>query len=150
MAKKKRRVSGTMMKEAGGCAYVLQEQGMWHVDLDAVSQRLDAYLKEAAESGKYSISGLCIALGVTRSLLALWREGYICEADARDAAAVPNENLSRRIEMAMLHVQRYWEERDKPSSMDLKQLEATGALSESAPLGAAPPFDIGRLKKYAQ
>ncbi len=150
MAKRKRRMSGTQMKDNTGCAYAVQEQEMWQMDLGAVGRCIDAYLKEAAESGKYSISGLCIALGVTRSLLGLWREGYVCEADARDAATAPNEELSRRIEMAMLHVQRYWEERDKPSTMDVKQLEATGALSECAPPSASPPFDLGGLKKYAQ
>ncbi len=150
MAKRKRRVSGTLMKDHEGCAYAVLERDVWRIDLGAVGQLVDAYLKEAAESGKYSISGLCIALGVTRSLLALWREGYVSEADARDAAVEPNSELSRIVEMAMLHVQRYWEERDKPSSMDLKQLEATGALSESAPSCASPPFDLGGLKKYAQ
>lgn len=150
MAKRKQRVSGTMVKDYSGCAYAMQEQGAWQMDLDTVAQRVDAYLKEAAESGKYSISGLCIALGVTRSLLALWREGFATETDAHDATVRPNEELSRIIEMAMLHVQRYWEERDKPTTMDLKQLEATGALSESVPSGASPPFDFGGLKKYAQ
>ncbi len=149
MAKRKKRVSGTMMKEHGDSAYAVQTQDGWNIDLDAVRQRIDAYLKDAEESGKYSISGLCIALGVTRSMLALWREGYVMEMDARNPAVRPNEALSRILEMAMLHVQRYWEERDKPTSMDLKQLEATGALSESAPPCASPPFDLGGLKKYA-
>jgi hypothetical protein len=150
MAKRKRRVSGTLMKDHDGCAYMVQEQGTWQMDVRAIRQRIDDYLKEAAESGKYSISGLCIALGIPRGLLALWREGYVSETDARDGAVEPSEEISRSIEMAMLHVQRYWEERDKPSSMDVKQLEATGALSECAPPCASPPFDMGRLKKYAQ
>ena len=148
MAKKKTRVSGTQLKGEG--IYTVQSDGGWQMDLDAVKWRIDAYLKEAAETGKYSISGLCIALDVTRSLLGLWRQGYVCDTDAASAAVLPNETLSRCIEMALLHIQRYWEEADKPSSMNVKQLEATGALGESAPACAVPPFDLGRIKKHAQ
>ena len=148
MAKKKTRVSGTQLKDEG--IYTVQSEGGWQMDLGAVKRRIDAYLKEAAETGKYSISGLCIALDIPRSLLGLWREGYVCEADAASAAVLPNEALSRCIEMALLHIQRYWEEADKPSSMNVKQLEATGALGESVPACAVPPFDLGHLRKYAQ
>jgi len=150
MTKKKTRVSGTMMKDGGGCAFVVRTQNAWEMDIAAVKKRLETYLDEAAESGRYSIAGLCIALGIPRSQLALWREGYVSAADFRDTAVLPNAKLSRCVEMALLHIQRYWEERDKPSSMDLKQLEATGALSENAPLAVLPPFDLGRLKKYAR
>jgi len=141
-------VSGTQLKEE--CAYTVQSEGGWHMDIGAVKKRIDAYLKEAAETGKYSISGLCIALDVPRSVLGLWREGYASESDVGDSGVRPNEALSRCIEMALLHIQRYWEEADKPSSMNVKQLEATGALGESAPAHAVPPFDLGRLKKYSQ
>lgn len=148
MAKKKMRESGMQLKEEG--IYTIQADGIWQMDVGAVKRRIEAYLKEAAETGKYSISGLCIALDVPRSLLGLWREGYVCEADAASAIVLPNEALSRCIEMALLHIQRYWEEADKPSSMNVKQLEATGALGESAPACSAPPFDLGRIKKYSQ
>lgn len=148
MAKKKMRVSGMQLKEEG--IYTNQSDGVWQMDIGALKRRIDAYLKEAAETGKYSISGLCIALDVPRSLLGLWREGFVCETDAATAAVLPNEALSRCIEMALLHIQRYWEEADKPSSMNVKQLEATGALGESAPACSAPPFDLGRIKKYSQ
>ncbi len=148
MAKRRTRVSGTQLKSEG--LYTVRSGGSWQIDLAAVRRRIDAYLKEAAETGKYSISGLCIALDVPRSVLGLWREGYACEQDTGAAAVLPNESLSRCVEMALLHIQRYWEEADKPSSMNVKQLEATGALSDSAPLSVVPPFDLGRLKKYSQ
>lgn len=148
MAKKKVRESGARMKESG--PFAVREQDFWRMDLGGVEQRLDKYLREAAESGKYSIAGLCIALSIPRGQLSLWREGYVCGADARDAGIAPCERLSRCVEMALLHIQRHWEERDKPSAMDVKQLEATGALGDGAPASLSPPFDLGKLKKYAQ
>jgi hypothetical protein len=148
MAKKKTRVSGMQLEGEG--LYTVQSDSGWQMDIGAVKRRIDAYLKDAAETGKYSISGLCIALEVPRSVLGLWREGYACEQDTGNTAVLPNEALSRCIEMALLHIQRYWEEADKPSSMNVKQLEATGALGESASACAVPPFDLGRLKKYSQ
>lgn len=150
MAKRKQRISGMQIKDRCNLEYFALAPDGWAIDLGSVKKRIDCYLKEAFESGKYSISGLCIALGITRSRLSLWREGFVNEADARDTAVEPNEELGRSVEMAMLHIQRYWEERDKPSTMDLKQLEATGALTESAISGAVPPFDLGKLKKYAK
>lgn len=148
MSKRKTRVSGTQLKEEG--LYTVQSDSGWNMDIDAVKRRINVYLKDAAETGKYSISGLCIALEVPRSVLGLWREGYVCEQDAGNAAVLANEALSCCVEMALLHIQRYWEEADKPSSLNVKQLEATGALGESAPACAMPPFDMGRLKKYSQ
>jgi len=148
MAKRKKRVSGTQQKDSG--MYMMPSNGKWDIDVGAVKRHIDVYLVEAAKTGKYSISGLCIALNIPRSLICLWREGYCCESDAGDAAVMPNEALSRCVEMAMLHIQRYWEEAEKPSSMNVKQLEATGALAESAPICASPPFDLGRIKKYAR
>ncbi len=150
MAKRRRRISGLQSNDQRDFEYAVLAQSGWSIDMELIRQRIDHYLKEAAESGKYSISGLCIALGITRSRLTLWRDGFVNEADARETAVDPNEDLGRSIEMAMLHIQRYWEERDKPSSMDLKQLEASGALSEGASGCAAPQFDLGKLKKYAK
>lgn len=150
MTKKKARVSGTQMKDSKSCAFAMPTQEYWQMDIGAVQQRIDAYLKEAAGTGKYSISGLCIALDIPRGLLSIWREGYANEMDVVDAGVLPNIDLSRCVEMALLHIQRYWEERDKPSSMDIKQLEAMGALGESASVCAPTAFDLGRLKKYAQ
>lgn len=150
MARKRMRVSGTQMKEPADRLYMKKMQDGWQMDVETVKRRIETYLDEAAETGKYSVSGLCIALNIPRGLLGLWREGFACETDIGDSAVYPNEELSRCIEMALLHIQRYWEECDKPSTMNLKQLEATGALGENASVCASPPFDLGRLKKFAQ
>lgn len=129
-------------------AYTKQENGAWNVDLGAVRRGIGAYLAEAAAAGKYSLAGLCIALGVTRGRLALWRNGFFCAEDMADA--LPNAQLAECVEMGLLHIQQHWEESDKPSSLCLKQLEATGALGEGGAPSAKPPFDLGRLKKFAQ
>ncbi len=150
MAKRKTRISGTGMKGADGIPYCIQTEVSWQIDIESIKMRVERYLSEAAESGKYSIAGLCIALNVPRAVLGLWREGYVCAADTRDPGVVPNKTLAVCIEMALLHLQRYWEECDKPSTMNLKQLEATGALGDGNVSAATPPFDLGRLKKYAQ
>lgn len=148
MANRKKCVSG--MELGSEAAFTTQADGVWNVDISAVRGRIDAYLGEAAQAGKYSLSGLCIALGITRSRLALWRGGYFAAEDMADSAVLRNEALAEAVEMGLLHIQQYWEESDKPGTLCVKQLEATGALGECAPPSAKPPFDLGRLKKFAQ
>ena len=66
MAKKKR-ASGTAMTAAFGGEYAIKEQdGTWRFDVGAVSENMTAYLEEAEQSGKYSLAGLCLGLGITR------------------------------------------------------------------------------------
>lgn len=141
-----KRISGTKLKKAG--LYTTKSQEGWQIDIGAVSGRIKAYLSEAAQSGKYSVAGLCIALGITRERLSLWRSGYYSSGDAD--GTLPNQALADCVDMALLHLQRHWEESDKPSSLCIKQLEATGALGEGRESSAMPPFDLGRLKKYAR
>lgn len=148
MAKRKQRISGFGLKERA--AYAAQTDGVWNADIGAIRRCIDAYIGGAAEAGKYSLAGLCIALKITRERLALWRSGYFCEQDMADAGVSPNTELAECVEMGLLHIQQHWEESDKPSSLYLKQLEATGALGEAAAPSARPPFDLGRLKKFAR
>lgn len=146
MAVKKNRISGTKLKQAG--LYTKELQGEWSIDVGAVADRIKAYLSEAEKSGRYSVAGLCIALDITREKLALWRSGYYSSDDVDDA--MPNEALAACLDMALLHLQRYWEESDKPGTLCIKQLEATGALGEGKEGSVMPPFDLGRHKKYAR
>jgi len=148
MAKRKKRVSGTGLK--GGEAYTVLENGVWHADISAVKLCIEKYIMEAAGSGKYSLAGLCIYLGITREKLTLWRSGYFLAQDRGDACIAPNTQLAECVEMGLLYLQQHWEESDKPSALHVKQLEATGAFSDNSGLSAKPPFDLGRLKKFAR
>ena len=144
-----KRMSGSRMAE--GDAYAAETDGVWQLDVTAIKARADAYLAEAEEAGRYSLSGLCIALDITRETLELWRRGYVCRADA-EAGLTPNKALSECMGKAMLHLQRYWEESGKPATLGLKLLEATGALGGRAQASnsSGPPFDLGRYKKFAR
>ncbi len=145
-----KRMSGSHMAE--GAPYAALTDGMWRLDVDAVKARADAYLAEAAEAGRYSLAGLCIALDVTRETLDDWRRGYASRADA-EAGLAPNPALAECVAKAMLHLQRYWEESGKPATLGLKLLESTGAFgarSAGAQAGNGPPFDLGRYRKFAR
>jgi hypothetical protein len=142
-------MSGSRMAE--GDAYAVLADGVWQLDLGAVRARTDAYLAEAAEAGRYSIAGLCIALDVTRDTLELWRRGYVSRTDAEMGLA-PNKALADCMAKTMLHLQRYWEESGRSATLDMKLLETTGAFGErgGAQAGGGPPFDLGRYKKFAR
>ncbi len=145
-----KRMSGSRMAE--GAPYATSVDGVWRLDVDAVQARADRYLAEAAEAGRYSLAGLCIALDITRETLDCWRRGYVCRADA-EANLAPNEVLAECVAKAMLHLQRYWEESGKPATLGLKLLEATGGIGSRTAAGQAgggPPFDLGRYKKFAR
>ena len=88
MAKAKR-ISGQDMESKAGMEYAVEQGEKWHIDLGAIQERIDAYIAEAAESGRYSISGLCIKLGITREALRLWRMGYVNTADEQIARVLP-------------------------------------------------------------
>jgi hypothetical protein len=133
-------------------AYAAEVDGVWGLDVDAVKARADAYLTEAAEAGRYSLAGLCLALDITRDTLELWRRGYVSREDA-EAGLMPNKALAECVAKAMLHLQRYWEESGKPATLGLKLLESTGAFGTrggGAQTGGGPPFDLGRYKKFAR
>jgi hypothetical protein len=146
---RKKRMSGSRMAEGG--AYSVLKDGVWQLDVDAVRARANAYLAAAAEAGCYSISGLCIALDVTRATLELWRRGFVSRGDL-EAGLTPNTALADCMARVMLHLQRYWEESGKPATLGLKLLEATGAFGSKAAAGQAGggPFDLGRYKKFAR
>lgn len=143
-----KRMSGSRM--AAGEAYAAETDGVWRLDVDAVRARADAYLAEAAEAGRYSLAGLCIALDITRDTLDCWRRGYVSRTDA-EAKLTPNKELAVCMAKTMLHLQRYWEESGKPATLGLKLLEATGAFGTRVQTeNAGPPFDLGRYKKFAR
>jgi hypothetical protein len=146
---KNRRISGTGMNRPAAYA-VRADDGTWAMDVGAVSARIAAYLDEAAEAGKYSVAGLCIALDITREMYALWRAGYVCAADAQDDLTDSNIALCECMAMGELHLQRYWEESDKSTTLHMKMLESTGVIGHHAPERMRPPFDLGALKKYAR
>jgi hypothetical protein len=145
-----KRMSGSRMAESE--SYAVPVDGVWQLDVGAIKVRADVYLAEAAEAGRYSLAGLCIALDITRETLDWWRRGYVGRADA-EANLAPNKALADCMAKAMLHLQRYWEESGKPATLGLKLLEATGAFgARNAPgqTGGGPPFDLGRYKKFAR
>lgn len=145
-----KRMSGSRM--AQGDAYAALIDGVWRLDMEAVKARADRYLAEAAEAGRYSLAGLCIALDITRETLDCWRRGYVNRADA-EANLTRNDALAECVAKAMLHLQRYWEESGKPATLGLKLLEATGGIGSRTAAGQAgggPPFDLGRYKKFAR
>ena len=153
MADRTKRISGQDMESALGGEYAQLRDNKWHIDLAAVRARVDAYLQEAEEAGRYSISGLCIKLGVTRETLRLWRMGYVSAADEQRARVLPNAELADIVAWAELHVHRYWEEcgDSKLQSKHAKLLESAGVVGERNP---SPPqsirYDLGIYKKYAR
>ncbi|MEL7603482.1 MAG: hypothetical protein AAGU77_10035 [Bacillota bacterium] len=153
MADRAKRISGQYMDSAMGGEYAQLRDGKWHLDLAAVRACVDAYLKEAEGAGRYSISGLCIKLGVTREALRLWRMGYVSAADEQRARVLPNAELADIIAWAELHVHRYWEECDesKLQSKHTKLLESAGVVGERKPSAPqAVRYDLGSYKKYAR
>lgn len=150
---KTRRISGQNMDSAAGNEYATEQDGKWAIDLGAIQARVDDYLSEAAETGRYSISGLCIALNITRETLRLWRMGYVSVADEQSARVLPSASLADAVARAELYVQRYWEECDesKMQSKHTKLLESVGVMGEGARRPQrTPPFDIGSLKRYGR
>ncbi len=145
-----RRISGVEMAVPPGAYAARADDGTWALDVGAVSTRIAAYLAEAAEAGRYSVAGLCIALGITRETYALWRGGYVSAADLDDAAVDGNIALCECVAMGELHLQKYWEESDKSTSLHMKMLESTGVIGNRAPERMQPPFDLGALKRYAR
>ena len=131
---KTKKVSGQDMDSAAGIEYIAEQDGKRSIDLGAIQARVDAYLSEAAESCRYSISGLCIALGITRETLRLWRMGYVSVPDEQSARVLPNPGLADAVARAELYVQRYWEECDesKMQSKHTKLLESVGVMGEGA------------------
>lgn len=152
MAKSKTRASGGELRSAAAYANKV-DSGAYEVDIDGIQEAIDDYLSQARESGKYSVAGLCITLGVTRETLDAWRGGYFEVSDVHDDTVTHNEKLSRCLEMGILHIERYWEECDKSAvqSKHVKMLERSGAFEEKAKRGiGTPPFDMGSLKKFCK
>lgn len=150
---KTKRISGQDMDSTAGIDYAAEKDGICQIDLDAIQTRVDAYLGEAAETGRYSISGLCIALGITREMLRLWRMGYVSVADEQSGRVLPNPALADAVAHAELYVQRYWEECDesKMQSKHTKLLESAGVMGDGARRPQrTSPLDIGSLKKYGR
>jgi len=153
MADRTKRISGQDMENVLGGEYAQAQDGKWHINLTAVRACVDAYLKEAEEAERYSISGLCIKLGVTRETLRLWRMGYVSAADEQRARVLPNTALADIIAWAELHVHRYWEECDesKLQSKHTKLLESAGVVGERpAKSVSAVRYDLGSYKKYSR
>ena len=147
----RKRISGTEMTAPDGGVYAKEEkEGKWGIDIGAVSESITAYLEDAAQSGKYSVAGLCIGLGITREIYALWRCGYVCVADAEDDGVLPNEALAECMAVGELHLQKFWEESDKSTSLHMKLLESTGVIGQKGSAPAQPVFDLGALKKYGR
>ena len=150
---KTRRVSGQEMDYGAHNEYATAQDGKWGIDLGAIQARVDAYLGEAAQTDRYSISGLCIALNITRETLRLWRMGYVSVADEQSARVLPSPSLADAVARAELYVQRFWEECDesKMQSKHTKLLESAGVMGEATRKPSRmPPFDMGSLKKYGR
>jgi hypothetical protein len=147
------RVSGKGMDRNGAAFlgnYIKQGAQGWEIDTGAIDASMKEYFEQAASNDRYSISGLCIALGITRDTLELWRAGYVCGFDAQDKRTKPNAELAERVAMGEMYVHRYWEESDKSTTLHTKFLESAGLLGPRQPGGRRPPFDLGRLKKYCK
>ncbi len=152
MAKSKTRVSGCEMQSAAAYANEA-DGGNYEVSTGEIQGAIDDYLSEARESGKYSVAGLCITLGVTRETLDAWRGGYFAVSDVHDDTVTHNEKLALCMQMGILHIERYWEECDKSAvqSKHVEMLERSGAFEEKAKRGiGTPPFDMGSLKKFCK
>ena len=152
MVKRKAKVSG--FKTAFEQDYTEKaKDASFNVCTGAIERRIDEYLKEARSMGKYSIAGLCIALGITRERLEAWREGYFYPEDVHDDLIKSNDELAAIIQMGLLHIERYWEECDKSAvqSKHVKMLERSGAFEEKKKSSiGTPPFDLGSLRKFSK
>ena len=150
MAKRKTRMSGVGMNET--TAFAVWTDDGWTMDLSAVQARIEEYLGTASEEGKFSIAGLCIALGVARETLLMWRRGYASASDEGDGDVAPNERLAQLADTGLLHIQKHWEE-DGSSGVQskyVKMLESSGALGDASQPQAIAPFDMGSLKKFCK
>lgn len=147
------RVSGKGMDKKGAAfpeEYLKKAGDGWEIDTGAIDGRMNEYFEEAAAADRYSISGLCIALRISRGMLELWRAGYVCRFDAQDKRTKPNEQLSECVAKGELFIHRYWEESDKSTTLHTKFLESAGVFGPRQPEGKRPPFDMGRLKRYCK
>jgi hypothetical protein len=142
------RVSGKSTEEEN-YPYAKKTADGWEIDTDAIDRKVDEYICEAAAADRYSVSGLCIALGITRDTLELWRAGYISAKDEADKRIEPNPELAASVSRGELFIHRYWEESDKSTTLHTKFLESAGVLDKKS-AGVRPPFDLGSLKKYAK
>ena len=84
-----------------------------NIDIEAINKAIEDYASQAEEEDKYSVTGLCIALAITREVLELWRAGYVCREDEEDRRVVPNVELAECVARGELYIHRYWEESDK-------------------------------------
>ena len=130
--------------------YVKKGRSGWDIDTKVIDARIKEYSEQAAAAVRYSISGLCIALGITRNTLELWRSGYVCGSDSLDKRVKPNGELMECIAKGELFIHRYWEESEKSTTLHTKFLESAGLLGQKQTGGRRPPFDLGRLKKYCK
>ena len=142
------RISGTNM-ETADFPYSVKAQEGFDIDTAAIDSKVDGYIAEAAEADRYSVSGLCIALGITRETLDLWRAGYVCREDEEDKRVSPNAELAQCVARGELFIHRYWEESDKSTSLHTKFLDSAGVFTPKQGR-LRPPFDMGSLKKYCK
>jgi len=142
------KISGKDTKN-GDYPYAKKARRGWSVDTDAIGEKIDGYIAQAAEADRYSYSGLCIALGISRETLDLWRSGYVCGEDEKDAKVSPNEALAQTVKRGELFIHRYWEESEKSTALHTKFLESAGLLDRRQ-ARIKPPFDLGSLKKYGR
>ena len=105
--------------------------GLYEIDIKGIQDRIEAYITEAEEKGKYSISGYCIALGISREQLARWMTGYMRDTDADDETVECNIELREATRAGYLRIQRYWEESDSKNEQNkfVRLLESTGAIT---------------------
>ena len=148
----KKKISGFETDCAHETAYFKCAGSKWEIDLDAIQNKLATYIDKEDKAKKYSISDLCIHLGITRDTLAIWRMGYVCEADFQDARIISNKALAECIAKAELYVHRYWEEceESKLQTKHTKFLESAGLFEKARRSKTGPPFDLGGLGKYAK
>lgn len=142
------KVSGKNI-ETGDFQYAKRNGDGWEIDTEAIDSKVDGYIAEAAASDRYSVSGLCIALGIQRETLESWRAGYINELDEADKRIRPNPDLAASVARGELFIHRYWEESDKSTTLHTKFLECAGVLNQKQGK-LRPPFDLGSLKKYSK
>jgi hypothetical protein len=147
-----KRISGQEMDSAERTAYSAERDGKWDIDMGVIQARIGEYLKAAEEAGCYSISGLCIALGITRETLRLWRMGYVSVEDEQRARVLPNAELAEAVARAELYVHRYWEEcgESKLQSKHTKLLESAGVVGDTPKKSKPVVYDLGSFKKYAK
>ena len=85
--------------------------------------------------------------------LGRWGGGYRNGQEAADKAIKPDAVLAHCVEMAILHIERYWEENEKSGvqAKYVKMLEECGAIG-GGKTGQThyEPFDMGSLCKYCK